>query len=133
VYSTVSTRRFMADLREACESGHIRRAPHYNSVINSFENEALTPIVYQLIEQSSAPLAAVEKDFAVDSTGFGTTRTFNYYSHKYGAEQGTKHDWLKLHAMVGVKTNIVTSAVVTHRGGGDTTQFAPLVESTARR
>jgi transposase len=133
VYSTVSGRRFMTDLRDAQASGYVRRTPHYNSIFNYLENEALTPIIHRLIEQSCAPLAAVETDFAVDSTGFGTSRTFNYYSHKYFGKTGTKHDWLKLHAMVGVKTNVVTSVVVTDHGGGDATNFAPLVESTAER
>ena len=56
--------------------GFIGAVPHYNSIFNYLESETLTPIVYRLIEESSAPLAAVEKDFAVDSTGFGTVRRF---------------------------------------------------------
>jgi hypothetical protein len=32
VYSTVSARRFMSDLGDAQEKGHIERAPHYNSI-----------------------------------------------------------------------------------------------------
>ena len=34
VYSTVSGRRFMTDLRAACDQGLIAKAPHYNSIFN---------------------------------------------------------------------------------------------------
>src|SRR5579871_2657183 len=42
VYSTVSARRFMSDLRDAKEKGFIQRAPHFNSVLNYLENPELT-------------------------------------------------------------------------------------------
>jgi SWIM zinc finger len=74
VYSTVSGRRFMSDLRGSHERGFISRVPHYNSIFNYLEDEGLTPILLELIRQSSLPLASVEVDFAVDSSGFGTSR-----------------------------------------------------------
>ena len=66
VYSTVSARRFMCDLRESHTRGYITRVPHYNSIFNYLESESLTPILRTLIEQSSLPLKAVETDFAVE-------------------------------------------------------------------
>jgi len=86
VYSTVSARRFMTRLRDACADGHLAHAPHYNSIFNYLESETLTPIIHRLIEESSAPLSAVETDFAVDSTGFGTSQFFRYYDAKYGKD-----------------------------------------------
>jgi hypothetical protein len=38
VYSTVSGRRFMSDLRESKERGFIEKVPHYNSIFNYLEN-----------------------------------------------------------------------------------------------
>jgi len=35
VYSTVSARRFMTDLRDVCARGLIARTPHYNSIFNA--------------------------------------------------------------------------------------------------
>ena len=70
VFSTVSARRFQCDLNEACERGHISKAPHYNTVFKYLEMPGLTPILKQLIEESSLPLRSVEVDFAVDSSGF---------------------------------------------------------------
>ena len=131
VYSTVSARRFMSDLRAAQASGFISRTPHYNSIFNYLESEAVTPVIVDLITASSLPLRAVETDFAIDSTGIGMSNFFRYYSYKY--EDGSDHhDWLKLHAMVGVKTNVVTSVDVTQRYTGDSPYFKPLVEETAR-
>src|SRR5947208_9311888 len=43
VYSTVSGRRFMSDLRDAYDKGYISRLPCYNSIFNYFEDETLTP------------------------------------------------------------------------------------------
>ncbi len=38
VYSTVSARRFMCDLRDAHGKGFIAKTPHYNSIFNYLEN-----------------------------------------------------------------------------------------------
>jgi predicted nucleic acid-binding Zn finger protein len=37
VYSTVSARRFMTDLREAQAKGYITKTPHFNSILNALE------------------------------------------------------------------------------------------------
>src|ERR1700730_17363698 len=41
-------------------------------------------------------------------------------------------DYIKVHAMIGVKTHIVTAATVTDRDRHDITQFKPLLEKTAQ-
>src|SRR2546428_14191757 len=104
----MSARRFMSDLREAKERGFFAKTPHYNSLLNYLENPALRPILTDMIETSALPLKAIECDFAVDSTGFGVSRFFRWYDQKYGVVKD-RRDWVKLHAMVGVKTNIVTA------------------------
>jgi hypothetical protein len=76
VYSTFSGRRFMSELRESQRCGYIGHAPHYNSIFNYLENESLTPVLKELIIQSSLPLKSVEQDFACDSSGFGVSRFF---------------------------------------------------------
>jgi transposase len=135
VYTTCSSRRFMTDLREAHAAGYVARAYHFNSVLNCIEDESLTPILYNLVTASAAPLASVESTFAVDSTGFGCTQYYRHYTAKYGTAKigGADHyeidkrDWMKLHALIGTKTNIIAAASVTDRSGADSPQFAPLV------
>jgi len=133
VYSTASCRRFMTDLREAQSAGYIGHTPHFNSIFNYLELEALTPIIKGLITQSALPLKAIETDFAIDSTGFTSTQLLGTWQNEnYGAKKHrVEHDWLKLHAMCGVITNVVVSVEVTPRNSQDSPQFPPLVETTA--
>jgi len=131
VYSTVSGRRFMSDLREAHGRGFISRLPHYNSIFNYLENPELTPILRTLITESSLPLKSVEVDFAVDSSGFTTSRFHRWFDHKYG-KVIEQHDWVKCHLMCGVKTNIVTAVEIHGRNTNDSKLLPPMVETTAR-
>ena len=131
VYSAVSQRRFMSDLREAHRRGHISKTPHFNCISNYLENPDLTPILQQFIAQTSLPLKSVESDFAVDSSGFTTCRFTRWFDHKYG-EVREQHDWVKVHIMVGVKTNIVTSVEILDRNTNDSIVLPALVENTAK-
>lgn len=131
VYSTLSGRRFASDLRDAQAKGYIAKAPHFNSVFNTFEREDLAPLLQHLITVTSLPLAAIEQDFAVDSTGLTTTRFVRWFDAKYGEEM-SKHAWVKLHLACGVKTNIVTAVEVTDLHGADSPYLPMLVANTAR-
>jgi hypothetical protein len=71
------------------------------------EKPELSPVLKHLIELSSLPLKSVETDFAVDSSGFTTTRFTKWHDHKYRGS--TEHHWVKAHLMCGVKTHIVTA------------------------
>jgi transposase len=132
IYASVSSRRFMSDLKEAHLRGYMSKLPCYNSVNHYLEDEALTPYLQALITQSSLPLKAVETDFAVDGSGFSTCQYVRWYDEKYGKEQ-SERDWIKAHVMCGVKTNIVTSVEISGAHGADHNYFAPLVNETSRR
>ena len=133
VYSGFSSRRFQSDLREAHSRELVSPVPHFNSVTNYMASEELTPLLHALIVESAIPLRALESDFAVDSSGFTTTRFLRWHDEKHGIAQ-TKHrkEWLKAHVMVGTRTNVVTSVELSDWKGGDTTYFPPLVQSTAK-
>lgn len=83
-----------------------------------------------LITQSSLPLKSVESDFAVDSTGFTTARFVPWYDHKYGVTR-QEHDWVKVHLMCGVKTDVVTAVEIHERDASDTKILPSLVAKTA--
>ena len=132
-YSTVSGRRFMTDLKDAHSKGYVSKAPHYNSISRYLENVGLTPILKALIEQSSLPLQAIESDFAVDSSGFSTSRFDQWMKVKYGKpELIERRQFIKCHLMIGVKTNIVTAVEMTEGNVGDSPQFKALVDTTAK-
>jgi transposase len=130
VYSTLSARRFMSDLTDAQAKGFLSKVPHFNSVLNALDNETLTPVLHQLILETSLPMQAIEEDFAADSSGFTTNRFSRWYDHKYGVKQ--QHDWIKVHLMCGVKTNIVTAVVIGDKNASDTKQLPALVEQTSK-
>jgi transposase len=131
VYSTVSGRRFMSDMREAERRGHVKKAPHYNSIFNYLENPNVEPILRALITESCRPLKAVEVDFACDSSGFMTSRFVRWYDTKYGVEK-QEHEWVKVHLMCGVKTNVVTAVEIHDRNAADSPQLPSLVNATAK-
>ncbi|MCU1350710.1 MAG: Transposase, family protein/SWIM domain fusion, partial [Acidobacteria bacterium] len=131
VYSGVSSRRFISDLRDASAKGFVRKAWHFNSVLGVIEDPTITPTLHKLIAASAAPLASVESAFAVDSTGFGTQCFYRHYSAKYGHDQYSR-DYLKLHALIGTKTNTIAAARVTDRNRHDYHEFKPLIAEGAQ-
>lgn len=139
VYSAVmktftgfSGRRADTEIRDSKARGQIEHAPHYNSVFNYFERPELTPVLTALIEESASPLTRIDRDFAVDSTGFATSTYYRWYDAKYGREMSEQR-WIKLHASVGTKSNVITAAKVTSGTSGDSPEFPALVQSTAKR
>jgi transposase len=128
-YTTVSGRRAASDIRECARKGHLDAAPHYNSIFKYLENPSLTPILKALIEQSALPLRAIETDFAVDSSGFGTSTFERWYDAKYGKTRSDRY-WIKAHLMVGVRTNIVTSVEITGPNVSDYPQLPGLLRTT---
>jgi transposase len=130
VYTTVSSRRFACDLKNAYQKGYLSTNLNSVSVCAYLENEQLTAVLKDLIVQSSLPLCLVESCFAPDSTGFSTSRFVRWFDEKYGCER-SGHDWVKAHAICGGKTNIVTAVEVGERDANDSPFFKALVEKTA--
>src|SRR3954451_7412149 len=129
VYSTVSGRRFSCDLADAHAKRYLARLPHYNTVFRYLEDPALTPILQALIARSARPLRSVEVDFAVDSSGFTSSRFVRWFDHKYGVVK-QKHTWVKVHVMTGVKTNVVTAVRIGGKDDTDCPEFIPLLNAT---
>ncbi|HWE35009.1 MAG TPA: transposase [Isosphaeraceae bacterium] len=132
VYSTVSGRRASCDMRDAHAKGFLSCAPHYSSICRYLEDKAMTPILMRLIAEAAAPLRSVESDFAIDSSGFATSRFVRWFDHKYGVVK-QEYDWVKVHLMTGVKTNIVTAVQIDERYAADCPRFKGLLDATAKR
>jgi transposase len=131
VYGGMSGRRNQTDTREALGRGLLQKPVHYNTLSRYLEKPALTPVIKELIIESSLPLKGIESDFAVDSSGFATGQFSRWFDAKYGEEM-KQHDWLKVHLMCGVKTNIVTSVEVTGARANDSPYLKPLLETTSK-
>lgn len=130
VYSTISARRFMCDMRDAHQRGWVLRAPSFNSIFNFLDDPFMAPMLTKLILLSSLPLRTVEVDFAGDSTGFTTSRFVRWFDHKYNVVR-QEHDWVKVHLMTGVKTNIVTAVEIHDRNTNDCPVLPALLDTTA--
>lgn len=131
VFETLSSRRLSSDLRAAHASGYLSRSVPGVKVLTFLENPAFTPILKALIATSAAPLKAVETKFAIDSSGFGTSKFERWYDQKYGITR-QRSIWIKTHICCGVKTNIVTAVRIFDKDSGDSPEFAPLVRETAK-
>jgi transposase len=133
VYSQMSSRRFTTDLKDAQVKGYINEAPHYNSLCRYMEKTSLTHYLEMLVEETSKPLASLETDFAVDSTGLQTSNSVTWNRAKY---QDTvmlkKKNWVKVHCCIGVKTNVITGVEITDKTGHDTSSFLPVLEATRK-
>ena len=130
VYSTVSCRRFGTDLKDAQEKGTLSKTIHPVTVGAYLENEKLTPVLVSLITASSLPLRVIESDFAVDSTGFSTSRFVRWFDQKYGVVR-IEHEWVKAHFVCGVKTHVITAVRILDKDAADCPQFGPMVKETA--
>jgi transposase len=130
IYSTVSARRFVIDLEHAHSRGFLTTLPHFNSISNYLENDALTSVLHALIRASSLPLREVETKFAGDSSGFCTSRFRRWFDVKYGVIR-EEAEWVKVHLMCGVKTNVVTAVEILDKHAADVSQLPALVRATA--
>lgn len=130
VYVGFSSRRFTCDLHDAYADGLIDTKPHFNSVSRYLANPMLAGVLKSLIATSSLPLKAVESDFAVDSSGFSTSRFVRWYSKKHQRVTDNR-EWVKLHLMCGTTTKVVTGVEVSGWTAHDTNYFVPLIERTA--
>jgi transposase len=130
VWSGLSGRRFMSDMREATEQGYVGEPVHFNSIARFFEDDGSTALLKELVNTSAMPLNGLETQFAADSTGFSGCRFARWYDQKYG-RMHQEHVWVKAHAMIGTHTNCITAAEVLGDDSGDSPQLPQLVKRTA--
>jgi transposase len=130
-YSGFSGRRLNSDLELCQVQGYIKDVPHFNTLLNTFNLKELTPALQKVLRLSSFPLRELESNFSVDSTGFSTSIFSRWYDKKFGKDR-TERVWVKAHAMIGTKTNVITSVEITEGHAADSPYFIPLVNSTAQ-
>lgn len=152
VYEGNSTRRFISDAEIACRSGYIDRVPSFNSIINGMNDERMTGQLLKLIEISSLPFRGLERTFAADSSGFAASpydrwqeikptgkdaeapriknRNGNTDDEDEEMVERERQTWAKVHLMCGVRTHVVTAAIIKDKNASDTTQLPELIEKT---
>ena len=130
VFTTFSLRRFMGDMQIAKEKGYVSCKPCYASIGHFMQSKEITPILANMVILTSLPLRTIEKNFAIDSTGFGTSNFQRWYSFKHGKDVSSRR-WVKCHFMTGVRSNIITSCKITSEFDNDSPALKELVSKTA--
>lgn len=129
VYSLRSCRKSNTVLTGAAERGQLARVPSFHVSSKFLLKPESTPLLRELLVRSATPLAAIEEQFAVDSTGLRTT-SFCYYNTEVHAPS-RKNVWMKIHTLIGVRTHVVVASVVTDGYGADSPQFPELLRRAA--
>jgi len=129
-YGQLSSRRAKHMYNEAMQRQQISCNPHFNIVTRTLNKKDVTPLLHKLIHLSAQPLAGIETDFAVDSSGFRCSTFGAYCEYAHGEKR--RHNWLKAHISTGVYTNIVADIVVTDEYAADSPQFKKLIRNTAK-
>ena len=102
VYCGLSSRRVSTDFGEAHEMGFLSRRIPGVKVTAFLEDDYFTPILKSLIGHSASPLRAVETAFAIDSSGFSTSKSERWFDEKYGVTR-QRGVWVKAHIAAGPK------------------------------
>jgi transposase len=128
-YSQLSHRRAESIYTQALDRQQISYAPSFKSLSSFLVRPDLTPILLNLVHHSALPLASIENNFAVDSSGFRCSTFSDYCRVKYGINK--KHNWLKVHIGTGVQTNIIADVIITDEHAADGPQFKKIIANIA--
>ena len=143
-YSGLASRPLESLLGESADFGYLRnvasgngvdggfvRIPQFNTVCNFLRSEWLTPLLLELVTATALPLKGVEHVFSVDGTGWSTRWYDRWLDHRLATESD-RQQWVKLHLVVGVKSNTIARAAISPGNHHDHPYFRPLVIETAR-
>ena len=151
-YSGLSSRRHEGALRLSAQHGFVRNAPgwtsagfdweplsgsqpifipQFNTVESYLRSSWLTPLLLELLTLVARPLRGIEDVFAVDGTGW-STRWYKRWLDNKEAPDTEKQQWLKLHLVVGVESNIIARAAVSPGNHHDSPYFRGLVTETTK-
>lgn len=129
VYSGVSGRRFTCDMQLSKELEFISKEVPFTTLKDYFNKTEVTEILHNLIKITSQPLREVETNFAIDSSGFGTSIIQNWNKYKHSTQDRYKK-WVKCHIVSGVHTNIIPAVKITSEFDHDSPQLKELLDKT---
>ncbi len=126
LYSNYSGRKAVSDYRFALEAGWISRSPHFNTLKDFMNCEAVYDLLKRLLTITAMPLRTLENHYSLDSSGFGTYTKERWNRVKWG--KNFKHkDYLKGHILIGTKTNIICNVEITPGNFNDAAQAPKLI------
>ncbi|MFH1650430.1 MAG: transposase [Candidatus Woesearchaeota archaeon] len=129
-YNQKASRRTISYLLLAKHLGYVDKVPHFNTLLGGLRNAKLGIVLQKLVTLSALPLKAMEEHFAVDSSGWSTTRYGRWFDVRTGSDS-KKRQYIKAHVSVGATTNVIASIRITPYNVHDTNPFPELVRETA--
>ena len=113
-------------------------------VVQYLRDPELSEFFRAFVTISSLPCRQLETVFCADATGL-TTRVYrSWFKEKHGNgdsqdsdedevnTRGGMKDWVKLHILIGILTQVIVAAFITDGDTNDTTQLPGLVNTAAR-
>ncbi len=130
VFSNISSRRVISDLEICKRMMYIRKVPHFNTLLNYFNAKVLTKNLKYLVRLSALPLAQLESTFAVDGSGVAENKYLPRWSEI--RQKHIRHrQYKKIHAIVGVQTNVIASIIISPGNKNDSPYFRQLLDEVA--
>ncbi len=129
IYSGVGARRIDFDLKTSRDKGYINSVPACSSVWNYFNSRTITHKLKYLVKLSALPLSQLEEkgSFSIDSSGIAENKYLPRWSHV--RQEYKKHRaYKKIHCIVGNKSNVVASVIVTDGNKADSPHFKQLLK-----
>jgi len=101
----------------------------FNRINDYMKDTTLTPYLQQLISTLSEPLIEIEKNFAVDGSGWKTSAGKPNYM-RIRTDRKVKREYIGLHIISGISTHTIPHCVVSKGYEHDSKFFEPLVLRT---
>ena len=124
VFTNHSLRRSNSDITIINSAGLIDKTAHYNTICKYLNSQDITPHLEELNRLIAKEFIGIETIFSPDASGFSTRRYRKWFDFK-----GKKpKDFVKLHVVIGVESNIIISSRITDTSVGDSTCFEGLIK-----
>lgn len=120
MYSNYSARKISSDLHTAEMAGYLDKAPHYNTLNDFLAADVTYDILSKLLTLSAMPLANLEDQFSIDSSGFSTYQFDRWIKARFSKEYEQKRrNFIKGHICIGTRTHIICTCEITQGYASD--------------
>jgi len=97
---------------------NMSHVPSYNTLLREFAKPTYMPLLHKLVAGSAWPLIGLERKFAIDGTGFGSSVYDCYFEEKHGSKKRRrkptpKHRWVGARIVFGTTTHVVAAVQIT--------------------
>ena len=124
-------RDFQTEIELAYRDGLIQSTLRWPTVGKYLADPKMTPLFKALVTISALPCRQVETKYAIDASGMSTSMYESWQKEKYGKGKKRKRQWVKVHVMVGTRTQSIVCADVTPGTVSDTKRLPDLVNRAA--